>query len=404
MKMAFTAIVAGCVGATATIGTAVAQESSSPATTTLIDRKSDRADNFDLDLNAPTAPGFVVIGATPKDVADPGSIKDFGIDVASFVSNRKLQPGLAISTAPFWWVDRPITLEQYRGIKEDGVTAVDGGLSYWQRVLARTQLSVATTGGQDKNKKDGVRAGIGVQAQLLDSQDQRFDVESYRCTQTAWDEHVSEKLDTLRLQAFRDARKRKEKDDSLNRIALRQEFLAKKQAALLANYEKARKQCEKDAEKRFLKASSWMVGLGVAAKSENGDAGDIEDDGASFWSSYRMAFGDAGDKAVVFFVKADADKSFNLDKGKIAEGDAVQAAISFALEEQTWKFGVTASYNYRDFRSGAIKDDDFLRYSATAAYKVKNGVWVEASGGAVSGAKFDEEGFGLVQLKLDLDK
>jgi len=366
---------------------------------TLLENNAQNASNFMLDLNTPTAPGFVVIGASPKSVADPGNFKEFSAHTASFVDEGKLKPGLAISAQPFWLFNRDMTLEQYAGVDRIG-TDVVGGLSKWERVIARTQLSAASVEGNKKNGKTGVKLGLGFQTQLIDRQDPR-NLPAALCLVKAWDGHAQHAVNAVTLEIIKKINQEIDKDPFVDRAKLEKEITEKAYDDLkLPIYDAAKKECEKEAEMRFLRSPSWMVGAGAAGLSNDGKIDDLSFDGVTFWSTYRRPFG-SKKKALVFFVKTDVDRDFKVAGNRTASGDAYEIAISYALEETTWKLDATASYQTRRFDNSRF-DDDFFKYSATAAYKVKEGVWLEATAGTKANSKSNDENFGLVQLKTNL--
>lgn len=355
------------------------------------------ASEFTLDLNAPTAPGFVVIGAMPKNVADPGDLKQFSVHTGSFFSDGKLKPGLAVSGLPYWWSIREITHEQYANSDADG-RPVEGGLEDFERILARTQFSLATVEFKDAQGKDGVKLGAGFQTQMLDRQDIRLNVKNYDCVTGSWD-RVERRFAALIKTVSEGAQKAVDDDGTLD---FNEEFkrqLKEAQTKVVADYDNDYEKCKKQAEKRFLQEPSWTIGAGVAARSRNGDVDDLTFNGASVWSTYRAPFG--GNLAAIVYAKADIHTDFKVASGALVTGDAFEAAFAFALEEPTWKLDATASYHFRDFQNSAF-DDDYFQFSATAAFKVRDGVWLEASAGTKTDAKFGQDGFGLIQLKMDL--
>ena len=362
-------------------------------TVNLYYRNANNAQNFTLDLNAPTDPGFVVIGASPKNVTDPGDFKQFAIHTGSFFQNGELKPGLAVSGVPFWWVNRDLTLEQYANFD-----SVPGGLNSFERILARTQFSLATVGIKDETGKEGIKLGTGLQTQLLDSQDIRRDKRNLVCIDKSW-KSLRAEYDHVRSQAFADTVVAIEQDPALD---FNEEFERRAGAAssaVLARYDLLYARCKDVAELRFLQQASWIFGFGAAARSHNGNASSLVFTGASFWSTYRSAFGK--NMAAILFVKADIDTDFKVTDGQFASANAFEGALALALEELTWKLDATASYHFRDFQNPAF-DEDYFQFSATAALKVRDGVWIEATAGTRTNAKFQEQGFALLQLKMDL--
>lgn len=355
----------------------------------------DKASKLELDLNTPTAPGFVVIGALPKGAADSGNLPKLVIDSAGFVEDGKLKPGLAITTLPYWWKDHEFTLEQYANHDN----AVFGGLTPTERIAARTQLSIATVEHEAKNNKSGIKVGIGLQSQLLDSQDPRRDQQTIDCINQAWIPFGSE-LDDIAIKANLDAIAAHKQDPSVDVRKLRTKLIKERAEILFATYDIEYAKCKEAAKERFLRAPSLMVGAGFAGLTESGKSDDLEFDGASFWTTYRRPFG-AEKKALVFFIKADIDREFEVAPKQMAKGDGFEMAISYALEQPTWKLEATASFQHRDFKNDKF-DDDHFRFSVTGVYKLKENVWLETTWGTKTNGKADDENFGLVNLKTNL--
>lgn len=373
----------------------------------LVERNLKNADKFDLDLSAPTAPGLVMIGVSPKDAADPGNFKDFAVDAASFVDGDTLKPGLAFSGTPFWWNwnDDPdavlFTLDDYQD---------SNSTTYLHRLAARTQISLGTAQTKGQATDKSIKVGFGFSTQLLDSQDQRLSDHSYNCIQDVWIRDVEPQF--YRVEALANQKARQQLGlPSVGRPPfdleakfielqdkLRQEELQKLK---LSSFSVEKKRCLEAAAQRFLASPSWVVGGGLAALSDSGELEDIDYSGASIWSTFRYPFTQDGSGALTFFVRGDLDREFSLKSAGTGEANAILAAVSGVYETDTLKIDGTVSYTYKDYDNPALGVDDFVRISGTIGYKIREGVWIEGSAGAVSNAKFEEEGFGLLNLKLD---
>jgi hypothetical protein len=355
--------------------------------TTLLEIGPRKAGEFVLDLNAPTDPGFVVVGASPKDFADPGNMKQFAIHTAGFVDDGKLKPGLAVSGMPYWWINRDLSMEQYAN-----TDAVRGGLGRIERVFARTQVSLATVEYQDETGATGVKVGAGFQSQLLDSQDIRLDPQNIECVRQAWDRPSEAYIEATNaiLPQHPDV------DISTKFDAQSAEL----KANMVSSYDAAYMKCKQAAAKRFLAKSAWNVGFGAAMRSRNRKFGNLTFNGASFWSSYRAPLGE--NFAAVLFARGDVQTDYKLSSGMVGTANGFEAALALAIEKPDWKIDTTASYHYRDYREAGLSDENYLQVSATAAYKLSQGVWLEASAGQRSGTKHQAGGFGLLKLKMDL--
>lgn len=365
---------------------------------TLLSNNAQNAKSFQLDLNTPTSPGFVVIGASPNKVSQPGSLQELVIDNAGFVENGSLKPGLAINFQPFWLFGNEVTLEQYAG-KNWGGDPVPGGFGPMKRALARTQLSFASVKGENAKATTGARLGAGFHTQLLDGSDPR-DLESAKCIVDAWQETDQPTLDSATLEIKNQIDAEKEKNPGVD-----EEALLKKVSERVFNefktpeYDKAYKNCLTAAEQRFLQARSWMVGAGVAASSASGNLDDLSYAGTSFWTTFKQPFG--LNKSIMLFSQADFDRRFATGAGTILTGNSYHAAVSLAIEELAWKLDATASYHFSDATSASFTDD-YLQVALNGAFKLRDGIWLEGSLGTRTGSTTQNDSFGLVQLKFDL--
>ncbi len=370
-----------------------------------IEANAKSADKLDLDLETPTAPGLVMVGISPKDAADPGNLKDFSVDLASLADGGSIKPGIALSGTPYWW-------SLFDGDGEGSVKTIDyyrNETTRFERLWARTQVSLGTAEFKGGNNKNGAKIGFGVSTQLLDSQDQKFQKATSNCIHGVWQSRIEPQLvPTLETNLSRRAKQEAvipPNATRLEKLALyRKKFIELYDEELeklkVADFKKEKAACLEQAKDRFNAAPSWVVGGGLAAVSDNGKLEDVAYGGASFWSTYKLPITGDGTGAFTFFARGDLDRDFKLKNGGTGEADALLFAVSGVYQSEDLKFDATLSYNYKDYDSPALGDDDFLRYSGTVSVKVREGVWVEATAGAVSNGKFEEEGFGLINLKL----
>ena len=356
-------------------------------------RDFENADVFDVDLFSPTAPAFVVLGASPVNAANTGTNKDYGFDVTNVGDGDKNRIGIALSTTPYWWGRRPITLDEYRTRKSPAA-----------RIWARTQISLglARAGGKTT---ESLTLGLGLQTQLLDAQDQKFDQRSYQCIHSAWQ--------SLRQPVFEDATR-----DLAGEIATELERLGpglddadeinideddffdglsdNSEDQFLA----AREACQDQAVSRLLAQPSWMIGLGVGARSEADQLTDMGFDGVSLWTAYRHPFDGKGRFAVFGFMRGDLDKNFDLGGDLHGQGNALLAGLGGAYQNPKLRIDVSASATHRDFESRLLDEDTFLRYAGVVDVRLRKGLWLELSGGAVTQSDFNNGAFGSVNVKI----
>ncbi len=353
---------------------------------TELDPQEAKADRLDIDLFSPSGPAFVALGGSPRRAADPGALQDFKIDFGSVSDGEKNRLGAAFSVVPYWLGDKRISLTDYRNATSEA-----------ERVWARTQASVgvARAGGEDT---EAIRLSFAVQTQLFDRQDFRFDQESYNCISNAWNQ-------------TRRGANQQVADELAERLAsgeeLTQEQLVEIQMAGLrqddgstADYLSARKTCRDEAAKRLMAEPSWKAGAGVAARSEEDELGSFDYDGVSLWSSFRQPLDGRGRFAAFTFVRGDIGRVFDFDDDLRAEGDGVEAGIGGAFQSPRFRLDLSVAHNHRSFDEGPFDDEDFQRYTGVVDVRVREGIWLELSGGTIVNSDLIDGAFGSVNVKV----
>ncbi len=349
------------------------------------------ADSFDIDLFAPVAPALISLGVSPRNVSDPGAIQDFDYDIASVGGNLSSGIGAAISINPYWVGAQPITLNEYQQ------------QSWPKRVWARTQLSFGAARAGTENL-DAIVIGVGVQTQLLDAQDHRFDKESYACIDRIWNQY---------RRADRERQLQDAIGDNYDDLATAEDgdtveidipgFDTPQTAAEDANLETFlahRRSCRDGAISRLLANPSWKFGGGTGIRSEEGSLGNFDYNGGSLWTSYRQPIDDRGRFAVFGFLRGDKDVVVDMENDLQAEADAYLAGIGLA-HQRTWlRIDASVSFNHREFEDFIASNDDFLTYAGTVDVRLREGIWVGLGGGAFSGSRFTDGGFYSARLRV----
>lgn len=362
-----------------------------------VDPGFQNARGFDLALFAPSAPGFVVLGLSPRRAADPGAFRTFGFDATNLSSGDGYEFGGAVSFEPFWWGHNDLTLKEYR----DDTTTLT-------RVFARTQVSLAASYGTG-NHLSLYGFGVGAQAQLLDDQDERYDPHSYDCIRGAW-----QKLRAPLHQAADDAvfdYLTNHPDASPTDLkAVRDAVLAKQGAPSAAAFEAARNACRDLAELASLAKPSLIVGAGAKLRTKDASFNNWRGDGGSFWATYRHPVVEDGLVSLELFGRYSFSGTLNLlDKGPLANAKGNEAIVGtgLALERPWWKANAAISYVAQDFESKALGNVSFPEASIGGALRIKSGLWLQASvdeafGGAENGkpsvgvnVKYDWSDLGL---------
>lgn len=357
-----------------------------PVESSLSQDDAEAADRFDIDLFAPAGPAFTALGGSPRRVSDPGALHDFKFDFGSIVDGEKSRLGAAFSVVPYWMGDKKTTLSDYRN-----------QTSRFTRILARTQTSIgiARAGGDER---EAVRIGFGAQTQLLDAQDHRFDEESYNCIHAAWQRHRAPvHQDTV--DSIIDAISAGEALTDEDLAALQEEGLTLDEGSQ-SRYLDARDSCRDEAAQRLLGKASWQLGFGVGGRSEEDELASFDYDGVSLWTSYRHPVDARGRFAVFTFARGDLDRVFDLDDDLRAEGDSIDAGVGAAYQSPRFRLDVSVAQVHRSYADRFFDDDNFQRYAGIADIRLREGIWLEVSGGTNVNTDLVNGAFGGVNLKV----
>lgn len=415
-------------------------------------------DDFKIDTSLPADGALALLDSSNSALVNIGTPEDFGANLINlFDSNGNLKQGLAIGGNPYWWFGRRNdSFEEY---------ARDG--DRWLRILKRTHVTFATvelTDAETTEQGSGVRASFGLSTELLDKADPRYDLASSDCLRAAIRETYfpdGELIDDVRRVGIAIARTKKTLDQDgayppLAGIALEQDgsvkdddvakflgiinsdsaaralygtiFAATPESKVdTAIYQSALKSCADSAKVRLQAKQSLRVAFAVAGRSDSGDIGALKQDGIAAWLSYRHPFGngDAADGALSSwgaFAKVETDAteavemSEMMDMGEtammseeeeemvLAKYDGWRAGLNLNRVRDDFVISGALSYVEKDFQSDMMEDEDYLLATMTASYKVRDGLWFEASFGWADDAQFDAQEFAGIRLKADWSK
>lgn len=356
-----------------------------------VDPTLQNAQQFELALFAPSAPGFVVLGMSPQRSADPGSFKTFGFDFANLSRGSDFDVGGAFSFEPFWWGHEDLTLKQY----EQDTSALE-------RIFARTQVSVAGSF-VSIGRLRFYDFGLAAQAQLLDAQDERYDPHSYDCLLHAWQamrqpaEQAADDAVFDYLTSHPDATQ-----DELT--AVRDKALSQTGAASAQAFAAARSACQDAAELTFLSKPSLMMGAGARARTLDTSFTGPSTDGGSIWTTYRQPVAQDGLVSLEFFGAYSFSGTLALLDTSIADaarGNEADVGAGIALERTWWKAAAAATYIAQDARHPPLGTENFYEVSLSGAVRVRNGLWLELSGGDVLGGEKSSQPFFGLDVKYD---
>jgi hypothetical protein len=357
------------------------------------DAKFQNADDFALELFAPTAPALVTLGMSPRRMADPGAFRDIEIDFANISSDDRYKLGAAIGGTPYWWLHRDTTIGDYRA-KTDRV----------DRILARTEVSAAAAY-VHYAPADFYNLGIGIQTQLLDRQDHRLDPQSFECLTKAWDDYrrpANQAADDAVLDYLTSHPDATEED--LTRV--RDQALAQAQGTA-TGFATARDSCRIEAGQRALGRSSLMIGGGVNSRTINTRFDGLRYDGGAVWGAYRQPLVKSGFLSLELFAQYRFDGVLDVPKNAssvLVTGDEFTGGGGLALEQNWWKLDGALSYVDQTYSNVALASDDYAVGVVRGAVKVHRGLWLQASVGDTVGRNFSNDPFFSFNVKFDLDE
>jgi hypothetical protein len=368
---------------------------------------------FDIETTIPEAPGFSIVDANPTNVLDPGAAP---ITFASFTNfldeDNNLKPGFALGGTPYWWLNRNKELQDYRS-----------NAKLLERWAANTSISIAFAEGGESSFD---RIGVGVSVNLIGG-DYRRDEDLYACVGTVIreisaatrpDKATVEGSDVTILEAIILPQATREvngsqPDETPREVAIidRATELSKEWQAkqILLYYtenkpdlDKRLAKCKGELEKRFSSRASWTVAAAAPIELEDEDGSNINVNGGSLWSSYRMPianapFGLAGsDDApgyLSLFGKYDFDRTQMVDgvtdemmsampeqqEALSVNYDAGILGLLYGIENSQFKASLQFGWEtieYADNEFG-LKDDDYTFYALSVDRKLRDGVWLK---------------------------
>lgn len=343
-----------------------------------------------LDLSVPESPAFTVLGLTPQEVSRPSSPRAFVTQLLNGVDPRgNLQTGIAIDTNPYLlFYGNKVTLKDY-------VTSTP------TRLLARTQLSLATAKGSSDDDK-AIRIALGLRLTPWDKGDHRIDTDLWECFRSNLRppeaEALADEIVDLKVKAA-------EATSEVDRQHIQRQIEQKEQALDQLTNQPAKK-CREAARARLWNASSWSLGIAPTWLSPMGSTADLQWNSASFWSS--LAYGFEGIPGLQRSSQLLLGIRYNLDEmvpapgtdadGRFIKQDTLVVGLRLRLAgyrpesvtAPTLIFSLEGDYFYAD-REG-LPNDSSYRFSLGVDYKIPNteNLYVKLSIGGSSGMDGDD--------------
>ena len=351
----------------------------------------------------PVSPAFSVLGVIADKALEPKTPDELAASLLNGVDpNGNFQTGIAIDTSPYMlWKGPTVTLNKYQN-------------SYATRLLARTQLSIATTKGEDSDD-ESQRLAIGlILTPWADNKaDPRLNKKWIECIQGNIQEAYA-KIAT-NLQRPRPLRpgeiegpEHKQWKSDAKKILDEVRTERAKAKALNDTVAQGTTTCEvnrEDARKQAWEGSAWTIGLAPSWFSKSGDLDDLDSTGIAAWTSLSYSFSDTGVAGIENLGKAIIHARYRTDE-KIAIQNANGQFFdrdSFALSLR-WQFGrPRLNFSLEGSLVGADnegrEDDTFYEFNAKAKYNIQDSnIWLT---GAIGTTSEKDDGESTARFSLD---
>lgn len=331
------------------------------------------ADNANLDLAVPETPAFYALGLTPETVSRPASPRALAADLLNGLDeNGNFQSGIALATVPYLLLagDR-LTIKAYRA---------NEGFS-WIRLLARSQLSVATTKGTDSADK-ATRAALGIRVVPYDLGDPRQHRDLDACFTAIPLPPPPKPGETL-----------EERENKFN-------------AEIAARLQREAQACREKDDKQYWNASAWELGAAPTWIQEEGTQGQTKWGGATFWTSYAYGFGrfptlkETSQLIVGFRYMLGNQTADSQHPGSFVKQDTALLGARLRLGKPNLHVSFDGSY-LRNDPAGASTQDTY-RFSFAPEFKlpILDNLWFQVSVGGTGGHASNDHLFIMSSIRL----
>lgn len=329
----------------------------------------------------PESPAAAVLGIAPKNVIHADTPKMLiGSALSGLDENGHFQSGLAIDWAPLQWLHSERLARRRDPEERAGILGGwDAALTYGRTVANRTQLSLATIRGTEEEDKSS-KIALGIPTTLLDADDPT--VREKMLTTHELPEGSVSRAAMLSTQELRQIWAK-----NLNR-----RFLDDRDDVF------QHKTWLTPLERMLYEHASWSLGAAPMWISEDGSGENYEYNGTTAWSTFTFSLDHKRTwpvRLLVHFRYRDhelvpADRSIipppapapGASAPKFVEQDSLLGVAGIRVG--TNDINATASVSYlKAWQDGA--DDDALRYSVQAEYRISSNSWLTLSVGRETG-------------------
>ena len=303
------------------------------------------ASSVSLDLSVPAAPAFVVLGVTPENVIRPTNPRSLATSLLYAIDQQgNLQSGFAVDGAPFL---SNTTLADYRN-------------NAWDRFLANTQVSLASTRGQDEADPSS-RFAMGLHMVLLNRGDIRRDddlINDFRSI-----------IDSTPVDPDTDANKFDEQIAEAVNKAL----------------EDARGRAERKPIWTLAAAPSWI--------SPSGESEDLEWDGYGVWTSFGFGFGEDDASQMILHARYRSKETVPDpdQEGEFLVQDSSLAGARWRAGSKNFKYSLEAGY--RTARPEEEERDSSIVFALVFEPRIAPNLWLHLSLNGEDGGRDNDVGF-----------
>jgi hypothetical protein len=292
-----------------------------------------------LVLTNPTSPAAKLIGASDRIVGTISTPDQFGFEVLNGLDNDgNFNTGISVDTLPYVLIKgNGLTLEEYRN-------------SGFQRFLANTKLSIATTKATDNSSI--ARAGLGLEFVLLNEGDPRRDLDLSQ--------------DLLNIQA--------EINDKVREVGgpkATPQLLKETAAAFNPKIQAAKTR----AEIRAGKQPMWTAAIGQSWVSPTGLYGDLRGEGMGLWTTYRHSIND--DAQLLFHASLRNGERISDRKKGFINADTLVGGIRLQSGNRDFRFSLETAYNRES--QGGQKINDYLSFGVGLEPRIYDNSWLVLS-------------------------
>jgi hypothetical protein len=292
------------------------------------------------DFSTPRSPAAKIINGS-NEVGSVSTPDELAVQLLTGLnSDGKFQPGIAIDFAPYLLIKGTnFTLAEYRN-------------DAFQRFLARTKLSVATSS-SDTN----TRLGFGAEFILVDNGDPSID------------EVLLTKIDGIIQQPPRPPKNPNESDTDYEK---RVEELNNKFDQDLKPKIEAVINGERD---RLTQQSFWNIGIGTSSISTSGKPFNLRSDGMGFWTTYKVGMG--GKSELILHGNYRSGENISDRKGSFFNGDTVTLATRIRTGDEDFKFSLETAYNIES--QVGKESNTYFNFGVAVEPKITKDLWLSFS-------------------------